>query len=441
MLDVILIGAGVAGLAAAIELHRAGLSFVILEARTRAGGRVFTVDSSAGHKIELGAEFLHGAVPELVDRLEAASLKYVQARDDHLALSDGKLIDADQYFENTLNILEQMGRRSAGADTTFAEFSNELLKEKPELQDSIQQAKGYVEDLNACHADRVSIKWLAQAQCASDETNGDKFFRLEKGYASLVDDLISKIPAVSLRLNHPVELVNWQGNEVSVKARSDGKLLSFVAHSALITLPLSVLQASCFADADDRAIIRFEPELKEKHNALTSMSQGLAFRLTLEFKTRFWEQFHFNNFGFIHSRSLPFTTWWSQAPQSVPILVAWAAGPKADALKDMSAADISDLAISSLAHVIGKPVEDLKGELLQVHMHDWNSDPYSLGAYSHVLSGGVNAAKELALPIKGRLFFAGEATDTDGFSATVPGALRSGVRAAGEIIQAFKFMP
>ncbi len=441
MLDVILMGAGVAGLAAAIELHRAGLSFVILEARGRAGGRVFTVNSYAGHKIELGAEFLHGAVPALMDRLEAAGLKYVQARDDHLALSDGKLIDADQYFENTLNILEQMGRRSAGADGTFAEFSDQLLKEQPELRESIQQARGYVEDLNACDADKVSIKWLAQAQRASDETNGDKFFRLERGYASLVDELVSRIPATALKLNHPVELVSWHGNEVSVKAKSSGKLLDFVAHTALVTLPLSVLQTSCFAEADNSTIIRFEPELKEKHNALRSMAQGLAVRLTLEFKTRFWEQFHFDNFGFIHSRSLPFTTWWTQAPQPIPILVAWAAGPKADALKDMSAVDIIHLAISSLAHVVDKSIEELKGELLEVHMHDWNSDPYSLGAYSHVLAGGMDAAKELALPLKDRLFFAGEATDTDGFSSTVPGALRSGVRAAGEIIQALKSTP
>lgn len=434
MLDVIVIGAGVAGLAAAVELDQAGLSFLILEARNRAGGRILTIDTASGHKIELGAEFLHGAVPALIERIEAAGLKYVQARDDHLALSHGKLIDANQYFENTLSVLDEMGKRSTAADASFTEFSQGLLKEKPELQESIEQAKGYVEDLNACDADRVSIKWLAQAQRASDETSGDKFFRLEKGYISFIEDFLSRIPAASLKLNHPVDLVDWRNNEVRVKTKSDGQSFEFLARYALITLPLSVLQFSCFQSADS-SIIRFEPELNEKHNALKSMAQGRAFRLTMEFKSRFWEHVHFDNFGFIHTRSLPFTTWWSQAPQPAPILVAWAAGPKADALCDMNSAELSELAISSLAQVIKFPIDELKAELLGIHMHDWNSDPYSLGAYSFVLSGGMEAVKELALPLKDKLFFAGEATDTEGFSSTVTGALRSGVRAAAEIIQ------
>ena len=434
-LDVIVIGAGVAGLSAAVELQKAGLSFAILEARDRAGGRINTVDSKAGNVIELGAEFLHGSVPDLMRIVESENLQYEQAKDDHLALVDGQLVDAEQYFENTQIILDKLEKRADARDVSFAEFGRELINEEPSYADAVEQATGYVEDLNACKASEVSIAWLRLVQKASEETNGDQFYRLNEGYSSLVDRLLSKLPAESIKLSHRVSEVTWESGKVIAQVRTLGQSHQLFSRAAIITLPVSLLQESCLAERRLADSLNFIPELSEKVPALRSIVFGQAYRVVLEFKSQIWKEYPFEKLGFIHSRTLPFTTWWSQAPASTPVLTAWAAGPKAIALNGKSKHEITAAALESLSVLSRISRKELESQLLDSHLHDWTLDPYSHGAYSYVLAGGDQAARELALPINDTLFFAGEATDWDGFTATVPGALRSGVRAAKEVTQ------
>jgi monoamine oxidase len=114
-----------------------------------------------------------------------------------------------------------------------------------------------------------------------------------------------------------------------------------------------------------------------------------------------------------------------------PLLTAWAGGPKAERLTGRSSAALVRDALASVAAVFGARA----AELVCAYVHDWAQDPYARGGYSYVLAGGEGARAALAAPLRGTLYFAGEATDADE-AGTVAGALRSGVRAARQILDA-----
>jgi monoamine oxidase len=125
---------------------------------------------------------------------------------------------------------------------------------------------------------------------------------------------------------------------------------------------------------------------------------------------------------------------WTQLPLRAPLLVAWLGGPRVAAIDPHGdAAPLAKRAVQSLESLFGKEW-DVADELECAYYHDWQRDPFARGAYSYVGVGGDTARAALAAPIENTLFFAGEATDTEGEAATVTGALQSGERAASEII-------
>jgi monoamine oxidase len=138
--------------------------------------------------------------------------------------------------------------------------------------------------------------------------------------------------------------------------------------------------------------------------------------------------------GFLHRRDATFPTWWTAAPVQVPMLTGWAGGPAAQALRNLPREGILKRALKTLGsffEVMPRRVERL---LIAWHMHDWDADPYSRGAYSYQAVGGAHAPAALARPVEGTLFFAGEATEAEQ-SGTVPGAIASGRRAATRILK------
>jgi len=113
-----------------------------------------------------------------------------------------------------------------------------------------------------------------------------------------------------------------------------------------------------------------------------------------------------------------------------PLLTAWAGGPKAQRLTGSSPRRLLDAALASVESIFGRGARAM---LQAACVKDWMQDPYSRGAYSYVLVGGMGAREQLAAPLDGAVFFAGEATESEE-PGTVAGALRSGVRAAREAL-------
>jgi monoamine oxidase len=138
---------------------------------------------------------------------------------------------------------------------------------------------------------------------------------------------------------------------------------------------------------------------------------------------------------FLHAFDQPFPTWWTTRPSKTALITGWTAGPQLGGLGDIGSEDLITPALHSLAAALDVPIDQVARYLEGWYCHDWRKDPFAEGAYSWVLAGGLDAWRNLAEPLDGSLYFAGEATAGEGYNATMEGALLSGTRAAREILE------
>jgi monoamine oxidase len=480
--DVLILGAGVAGLSAALELARAGLRVEIIEARDRVGGRVFTKhDPTLNHSIELGAEFVHGLGAEIWLPAQQHNLKMTEVDGDLWCSLDGKLQPCN-FFAQADKILEAMDDRDP--DESFLDFLKRRFPADEhkggENEDAKRWATGYVSGFNAADPAEVSVHWLVHSREAEEQIEGDRAFHIVSGYQKLLDLFTAELNTldVPIHLNTVVSEIKWSKQSVQVKTSGDrvgtdrvetkdhvatGALTrqaerssaqrsaerssataSFAAPRALITFPLGVLQSGS---------IHFDPELPaDKQTALEKLAMGKVVRVTLCFRERFWAskyheartllsaketgsaQKNLSNLSFLFSRDPLFPTWWTQMPDPVPIITGWAPAHSAESLAGMSEGRIVDRALDTLSALLHVKKSLVQSLLISAYFHDWDSDPFSRGAYSYVKAGGEGCQKTLGAPIADTLFFAGEATDITGHNGTVHGAIASGKRAAKEIL-------
>jgi monoamine oxidase len=144
--------------------------------------------------------------------------------------------------------------------------------------------------------------------------------------------------------------------------------------------------------------------------------------------------------SFVHLDAAPVPTWWVPRPFPPTMLVGWVAGPRADqfAAHHRSHDARVRAALHGLARALGLRAEAMMAAVEDAHAFDWGEDPWARGAYSVIPVGGLDAPATLAASVGGRLFFAGEATDTVGDPGTVQGAMTTGARAAAEIAAALR---
>jgi monoamine oxidase len=421
--DVLIIGAGIAGLAAAHALASSGLKVTLLEARDRVGGRIFTLHpEDTETPIELGAEFVHGRPPELLNLLgEArAKLQSIEGTDAcfvHDSLSPCPHDDAFDLLEQLADHVRREG------DMSFQQF---LEHQRPSAEDA-EKARSFVEGFNAADARRIGIAALARQQQAEDEIGGDQSSRSIHGYDLLPGHLARRAEQAgsSILLRTPITSIEWMPGSVTVRT-ADGQSLS--ASKAVVTLPLGVLRARRVA---------FRPEPIRILSAADRMEPGSVRRLVLLFRTPFWKTkmpSEIQRMRFLFAHGMTPAVYWTQQPRDTPMLVAWVGGPKADAVGN--AEQFLAQALRSLERIFSLPAQSLDAELRNWHMHDWHNDPYTLGAYSYAPVGALDCSAEMAQPVDNTLYFAGEHTDTTGHWGTVHGALRSGLRAAQQLLSA-----
>jgi len=440
--DVIIIGAGMAGLAAARELGRASLSVCLLEARGRIGGRVFTLhDPACNVPIELGAEFIHGRAREIWDPLENAGAKITEVHGDSWCISDGKLSSCD-FFEEVDSILEKMD--DSVPDESFSAFLSRRFGEPQtnRQREAQQHALSYVSGFNAADPAQVGVHWLVREMRAEKKIQGDRAFRPGDGYTTLLNAFQEQIAhfGVDVCTDTVVESVSWRAGNVKVSARDARGTLLLEAPRVLVTVPLSLLKTP----PGQAGAVRFIPELPEqKRDALNRMEMGKVIRVVLRFRERFWESIkpsarsrkNLSHMAFLFSKSEWFPTWWTTMPEKSPVLTAWAPFRSAERLSGQSESFMTERSLQTLSALLGPGIKELQNLLERVYVHDWQSDPFSLGAYSYGKVGADGAQEAIAAPLENALFFAGEATDTEGHNGTVHAALATGFRAAREILQ------
>jgi len=422
--DVLIVGAGAAGLAAARELSVAGLRVTVLEARSRIGGRILT--HSDPFAIELGAEFFHGKPRETLTIVERAQLALQKVPNKHWYSKDDVLSKSGEFWSKVEGVMEEMGRYT-GPDQSFAQFLDDYAR-KTEIDDVRTIATLYVEGFHAARADRISVHGLNKTNEAAEQIDEDKQFRMQNGYSSLAqvlhDEAVSA--GATFQLETVVKEVRWKRNEVNVI----GDAAEYKARALLTTLPVSLIQ---------NGQVRFVPAIVSKEEAARKLAMGQVVKVMLRFREPFWkEREDLKDFTFIHAPAESLPTWWTQFPVDTPLLAGWAGGSRAEKLMAESDDSLLDHALHALTHVFQTSRKSLEGLLEEFYVHNWHSDPFAAGAYSYIPVGGNDAQVELARPIQTTLYFAGEATNAEGHQGTVHGAIASGLRAAEEIRQYYK---
>ena len=438
--EVVVIGAGVAGLACAQALCQAGLRVRILEARNRIGGRVWTVHPSLiNAPVELGAEFIHGLPREVWQIVERAKLQTHELTGNRWRLEQARLAPASGSWDLIDKIFSRIDE--SRPDQSFREFLEHACGDLP--RPTRIEAAAYVESFHACDTSRISAHALARWHRSEQELEGHRGFRFPKGCEGLVRALVaaSKPDLLTVRLNTVVTEIAWKPGTVEVTAQSPERSpeqqqhASIRADAAVITLPLGVLQAP----PGTGGAVSFRPELTEKADALKQLEMGSAIRLVLCFRHCFWTDpkqvpTPMPDMSFLSAPEELFPTWWSSVSVKTAMLTGWSGGTRAEKLSGRGNATIVERGLEVLRHVFGVPLETLRNLLQESFVHDWQSDLYCRGAYSYPLVGGEDAARRLGAPVGNTLFFAGEATDCGGNNGTLHGAIASGQRAATELL-------
>jgi len=440
--DVLIVGAGAAGLAAARDLSHAGLTVTIIEARPRVGGRVLTLhDPRSPVPLELGAEFIHGASAETLPLAQAAGLSVLELPNTHERAAGGRFKPMGGFWELVDRMNHDLARRLAGRGKDFP--VSEYLDSSRVPAERRGLLRDFVQGFYAAHPDRLSAQSLAVeigGGDEQDEVQGQQF-RIANGGDALMKWLRDGLDPdrTDVRLSTVAESVQWKRGAVSIVCRGGGdraELPTLTGRTALITLPLAVLKAG---------VVRFEPALPAKQRALGNLEMGQVFKIVLRFREAFWQRPEFlkerraktgstgSGLTFLHAHGVEVPTWWTTLPVRAPVLTGYVGAVAAEQLLAEEPPSRVERSLVALSEVLAVPRRELEEQLDASASHDWRADPFARGAYSYIGVGGNGAPRALGRPVDGTLFFAGEATNGAEIG-TVAGALSSGRRAAREVL-------
>jgi monoamine oxidase len=402
--DVIVVGAGVAGLAAARRLHDAGRAPLVLEARDRIGGRILSDRSRS--LVELGAEFIHGERVATWQVVRSAGLTTDPWRGGRLFARQGRIIPNDDPLVARINQLYEAASYYHGPEHSMAEVLASLAPADDPARHYAARWLANIEGAELTRLNAVTLSWERE-HGSSDYEN----FHVVEGYDRVPHALAQRL---HVRLDSPVSAIAW-GEDGATLTLHAGEQLR--ANHVIVTVPVSLLQAGR---------ISFSPELPAaKSDAISRIAMGHVTKLVLWFERAFWPPFQ------VCSTDGAVASWWPTGDEQAPALMGYTGGLDALALAARGEAGAIEQGLAEVSQLFGTAARQL---FVAGRLMDWASDPWSLGAYTYSSMGMGNARAELAVPLAGTLFFAGEATHTGGDLATVHGAIETGWRAADEVL-------
>jgi monoamine oxidase len=403
--DVIIIGAGAAGLGAARRLAGAGVPACIIEARDRVGGRAFTAHDPSGLPIEMGCAWLHSADE---NDLTGVARQYGLTIDKTIPpwriQLDGIGFPAAGQAEFRAALARLFDRLHAAADGAD-QPADRLLDPGSRWNPLLDAISTY---MNGVEWNRVSVRDFANYHDSGVN------WRIAEGYSSLMAALAV---GLDITLDCPARLIDHSGRQVRIET-PHGDLRS---RAVIVTVPTGVLAIGG---------LRFHPALPDKTEAAARLPLGLADKvfLKLDGAEEFPQDSHL--YGAVDRVA---TGTYHLRPFGRPLIEAFFGGQCARELEAGGEAAFASFAVGELAKLLG---DGIRKRLHPVATTAWEQDPYAMGSYSYALPGHADARLALAAPVDGRVFFAGEACMVHDFS-TAHGAWRSGVQAADAVIAAF----
>jgi monoamine oxidase len=403
--EVVVVGGGAAGVAAGRRLADAGVDCLLVEARSRLGGRAWTVGDNSAYPIDLGCGWLHSA-----DRNPWAEIARAQGQAIDTTPPPWRRVSMPIGFP----LAEQATFLAALGD--FHRRLDSLSEREPDRpaaafleplgrwNDLINAVSTYV---SGAELDRVSARDFDRY----DDSGVN--WRVVGGYGTVVAAHGAGVPLV---LGCPVRRIDHGGRRLQVETANG----TITADAAIITLPSSLL-------AQEQ--LRFTPALHEKTEAATGLPLGLADKLFLsltdadEFDkdSRLFGCTNRSGTGVYHFR-----------PFGRPQIEAYFGGTLAARFEADGEGAFVDFAVAELVGLLGSA---FARRVEPLHLHSWGIDPFARGSYSYALPGRANCRAVLAAPVDDRLFFAGEACSAGDFS-TAHGAYLTGVAAADQAIAA-----
>ena len=414
-MHVIVVGAGLAGLSAAGVLLDRGCAVTVLEARDRIGGRVYPAGTAAGVPVELGPEWLSDD-GELHRLLTGAGVRLVPSRGARWRRREGRWENQDDLAKRNAELVERI-RKLPGSDHTLVDALAECCADMSD--DDRARLLGYVQGFHAADPATLSARWLAEVEAKEPAEDSD--LRSLDGTAPALHALATAPVKAAVRLGAEVAGIRWAPGRVEVQVRGAHEAL--VGDAAVVTVPLPILRE-----------LPITPELPELAEAAALLRMGHVVKLVVRFAEPFWADLVPGGpMLFLQVPGTPLPVWWT-APKDAPLLTGWAGGPAAERLAGTPDDELLRLAVGSLAAGLGVGEDQVKRQVREHRWHDWSSDRFTRGAYSYVGVGGTRAHEVLSRPVARTLYFAGEATCGEGLNATMEGALRSGRRAAAQLL-------
>lgn len=407
--DIAVIGAGAAGLAAARALSGRPLTFAVLEARDRIGGRAHTVRYD-GEGLDMGCGWLHSADENvLADKVEPAGLT---------------LDRTPPPWEKQAFNLEVTPAEQAAFRTAFTDF-----------EDRVAKAAAAGREAPASTLFEPDGRWNGRIDAISGALNGARFnavsildydayrdtgvnWRVREGYGRLIERLGRDVPVV---LDCPVRRIDRTGPTLRLET-SQGML---EARMVIVTVPTDLIA---------RETLRFDPPLPDLIEAATHVPLGLASKMHMTVTgagdfppdSQLWGRTDTADTGGYHLR-----------PFGRPMIEGYYGADLAWGLEAEGEAAFFDFAVTELVNLLGS---DMRKRLAPITATLWGADPWSMGAYSHALPGHAGDRAALKAPVENRIFIAGEAT-AQAFYGTAHGAWMEGERAAREALTALGLAP
>ena len=416
--DVIIIGAGAAGLLATRDLAKAGYHVCILEAAGIAGGRIATIKENFQDPVETGAEFIHGKLPFTLKLLKEARLSYEVVEGKMIGVQNGNW-QTEEHNAHWDEFMERLGKLKT--DITILQFLEENFS-NPEYLQLRQAVQRFSEGFDLADISKASMLSIKD-EWKDIEKKQD---RIKGGYIQLIDHLVNCCRQLNTEIyfNACVNKIEYETRNVTVYTNDNKR---FQANKLIITVSAGILQSGT---------IQFKPELTDHAIAIQGLGFGAVIKFLLEFKTCFWKEFDDDTGFLLTDEEIP--TWWTQLPAESNLLTGWLGGPNATNKIFEPDASLLQTALLSLSSIFRIPPAMLQEELINYKIINWLNQPFIKGGYSYNTLHSKQAINILLSPVGDTIYFAGEAISKSESQGTVESALQSGHDTAKMLIEHYQ---